>query len=244
MENVNVETTQNVNIEYPIAGIPDRIAATMLDLLIMAGYLLIIGIIIGSVSSTTYENPNRELTYTLWAIFSLPILCYSLIFETFMNGQSIGKRALRIKVMRLDGRQPSFGNYLMRWIMRVIDIQIFSGIVAIVTIFINGKGQRLGDMAAGTFVIKTNTGEEISKTPLINIQEEYVPLYPEVSQLTEKDISIIKRVLLLKEDENSEETIEKLVKKLSAYLSIQPTLDGREFLMALLKDYKKVHGRG
>ncbi len=81
MENINVETTQNVNIEYPIAGIPERIAATLLDFLIMSGYALIIGLIIRAVTENSLEDSSKEVIYTVWAIFSLPLLGYSLIFR-------------------------------------------------------------------------------------------------------------------------------------------------------------------
>ncbi len=144
-------------------------------------------------------------------IFIATFRLQSYFQETLMNGQTIGKRAIRIKVMRLDGRQPSFGNYIMRWILRVIDVQLLFGTVAAITIYINGKGQRLGDIAAGTMVIKTKYDEEIGKTPYVNVQEEYVPVYPQVTELTDKEINIIKRVLLLPPDENAEEALSKLV---------------------------------
>ncbi len=246
MENVNIETTQNVNIEYPIAGIPERMAAALLDLLIMAGYMLIASIIIKNIAGDNYRESRWEVSYILWAVFSIPLLFYTLAFETFMNGQTIGKRAVRIKVMRLDGRQPTFGNYIMRWIMRIIDIFLTSplfGVIAIITVAVNGKGQRLGDIAAGTMVVKTTYGEEIGKTIFTNIQEEYVPEYPQATMLTLNEVNVIKRVLSLKPDENSEEAVVKLVTKLSEHLGINPPIDNRGFLKALVKDYNKVNGR-
>ena len=243
MENVNVETTQNVNIEYPIASIPERIAAALLDFLIMCGYGLIISIIFYAVTSDGFRDNENTVGLIIMSFFSLPILGYSLIFETFMNGQTIGKRAVRIKVMRVDGRPPTFGNYVMRWMMRLIEIQDSLGVIAMIAIAFNGKGQRLGDMAAGTMVVKTKRTEEIGKTVYTNIQEDYVPVYPEVSLLTLNEIDIIKRVLALREEENNQEAIDKLTGKLTEHLNIRPTLDGRDFLKALLKDYNKLNGR-
>ncbi len=246
MENIAVETTQNVNIEYPIAGIPERIAATLLDFLIMLGYVLIISVIFSfaTVLSERRFGDMSAASITALIVLFLPVLFYSLIFETFMNGQSIGKRAVRIKVMRLDGRQPSFGNYVMRWILRLIDIRISFGLAAVVTIAINGKGQRLGDIAAGTMVIKMKHKEEISKTAFVNVQEDYVAAYPEVIRLTDREANIIKKVLLLGEDENRDEAQQRLVEKLSEHLSVQPKEENnKQFLKVLLKDYNKVNGR-
>jgi uncharacterized RDD family membrane protein YckC len=247
MENIAVETTQNVDIEYPVAGIPERIAAALLDFVIIFAYILVVSFIYSAIKSATYSYKTSPVAIAFLIVLYLPALLYSLLFETFMNGQSIGKRVLRIKVMRLDGRQPSFGNYVMRWVLRIVDILPlpFPGLIAIIVLAFNDKGQRLGDMAAGTMVIKIKRKETINKTAFQQVQDDYIPLYPEVTMLTDREINIVKRALLIYSYENRDEVQEKLVVKLTEYLGIQPKEDtNRSFLKALMKDYNKIHGRG
>lgn len=250
MENIAVETTQNVSIEYEVAGLLERIGAALLDFVIMFGYIMLISFIFSMVAQVAYSSGyGRGSTayVVVMIILFLPVMFYSLVFETFMNGQSIGKRVLRIKVMRLDGRQPSFGNYIMRWVLRIIDIFLalpVPGLIAIITIAINGKGQRLGDLAAGTMVIKIKHKQAISKTAFVNVEETYIPTYPEVSLLTDREANIIRKVLLLRKDENRDEVEEKLVFKLSQYLAVQSReATNKDFLKIILKDYNKVNGR-
>ena len=84
----------------------------------------------------------------MYLIVNLPTTFYSLIFEIAMNGQTPGKYLNKIRVVKIDGSKPTLGSYLTRWLLRIIDIWFFTGSVAVFTILFNGKGQRLGDIAA------------------------------------------------------------------------------------------------
>src|SRR3954467_3102970 len=96
----------------------------------------------------------------------LPIVFYSLAFESWLEGQTIGKRIMRIKVVKIDGYQASFAEYLIRWFFRLIDLSIFNGLIAVITVATTKKSQRLGDMAAGTAVITLKNKINISHTIL------------------------------------------------------------------------------
>jgi len=240
MEKIRIETTQNVDIEYDVASVGDRLVASLIDVLICIGYLFLTGMLISSL-----RGPGDFSIY-MSIVLSLPVLCYSLICETFMNGQSFGKRAMRIKVMRLDGRQPTFGNYIIRWVIRIIECNVvFLWVIALITIIINGKGQRLGDIAGGTLVIKLRDKERISNTAFEKVEETYVPVFPEAARLTDSDASTIKQVLRLTrvEVENITEIENKLANKLKSYLNIQTNYSDRQFLQVLLKDYNMLNGR-
>jgi uncharacterized RDD family membrane protein YckC len=241
MEKIRIETTQNVDIEYEVASVGDRIVATIIDSLVMMGYFLAVFIILTNTMSRSF-GPGEGIVFF---IVSLPVFLYSLLFEVFMNGQSPGKRAMKIKVMRMDGRQPTLGNYLMRWVLRLVDIWMTDGIAALITILVNGKGQRLGDLAAGTLVIKLRAKQEISHTAFEKVEATYVPVFPQASNLTDKDATTIKQVLRLTiNDIEDIATIEnKLATKLKAYLDVTTTLGDRQFLQTLLKDYNMISGR-
>ncbi|HLC82856.1 MAG TPA: RDD family protein, partial [Bacteroidia bacterium] len=144
MDNIKIQTTQNVDIEYELASIGDRILATLLDYLFFFGYTLLVFLFFGLL--------NSDLEDYLWLLVLcfLPILLYDLLCETFFQGKSFGKMIMKIKVVKLDGTQAGFGAYLLRWLLRIIDTRIFSGGIALIAILANGKGQRIGDMAAGT----------------------------------------------------------------------------------------------
>ncbi|HSJ12595.1 MAG TPA: RDD family protein, partial [Gillisia sp.] len=144
MDNYQIETAQNIGIKQNVAGIGDRILAFIIDALILIGYA-----ILASFGIAGLGLDGGQL-WVYYLIIGLPVFLYHLIWEIFNNGKSPGKAALNIKVARLDGSRPGFGQYIIRWLLRLIDISISSGGVAIVTILLNGKGQRLGDLAAGT----------------------------------------------------------------------------------------------
>lgn len=107
-----------------------------------------------------------------------------------MNGQSIGKRARKIKVARMDGGRPSLGQYVMRWVLRPIDSISYLGALVIL---INGRGQRLGDLAAGTCVVSMRKRTSLDDTLLVQVEQGHVPLYPEAVRLTDGQAQLIEK---------------------------------------------------
>jgi len=239
MDKLSIETTQNVSIEYEIGSLGDRILATLIDGLIIFGYYIIITVLFRIVGNSGGIGSSF---FIILLIFILPALLYPLLCETFMNGQTFGKRARKIRVIRIDGKQPTFGNYLLRWLIGLVEIT-FYGIIALITIVLNGKGQRLGDIAAGTAVIKMKTRESVSNTAFENVDESYTPVFPQVADLSDEDITLIKQVLLVDDPENYYTIKAKLVAKIKETLKIESTLDHETFLRTLLKDFNKIHGR-
>ncbi len=194
MQTIRVQTTQNVFIEYRPASIGDRILATLLDWAIMVAYVFTSYKIIAVYVATT--ESFFELNYVQYLVIFLPVYFYHLLCEIFLNGQSIGKRAMNIKVIKLDGTQPSIGNYLLRWLIRPIDITAFMGAAAIITISSNNRGQRLGDLAAGTSVVSTHRRERSLDTILPEVADEnYTPVYPQAVNLSDRDMAIIREAL-------------------------------------------------
>ncbi|HSP87285.1 MAG TPA: RDD family protein [Ignavibacteriaceae bacterium] len=194
MQKISIETTQNVTIDYDIAGIGDRVIAGLLDFLIMFGYL--IGIII---LLTFFDQINLgfEFGIAIWIILYLPVFFYDFLCEIFMDGQSFGKKARKIKIIKMDGSQPTIGSYFLRWILKPIDVYFTYGSVGIITLFINGKGQRLGDLAANTTAIKMKQTLRFEDTVFYNIPENYDLKFPQVSLLNDNDIRVIKDVINL-----------------------------------------------
>jgi len=143
MDTLNIDTSQNIDIEQTIASIGERIAATLLDLLFIMCYFIVVIVV--------YNLTNSA---TIVTILSIPPSVYSIISESLMNGQSWGKKILKIKVIKLDGTPTTFSSYFLRWVLRLVEILVTFGSLATITIILNRKGQRLGDIAANTVVIR------------------------------------------------------------------------------------------
>jgi hypothetical protein len=120
---------------------------------------------------------------------------YHLFCEVIWNGKSFGKWVMGLQVVRVDGTNPTFGNYLIRWMFRLLEITLTSGLLAFITILINGKGQRLGDMAAKTCVIKIRRKVQLSDTIYSETDLNYTISYPLVRTLTDEEIATVKEVL-------------------------------------------------
>ena len=155
MQTVRVRTTQNVFIDYPVASIGDRILAYLIDRIILILYSV-------AVIAALLNLDARAYGISGWSLLGFPWMFYNLLFEIFMNGQTPGKQVMKTKVVRLNGTPPTIGDYLLRWIFSFIDFYILSGALAVVIIAMGGKGQRLGDIVAGTSVVKLIEQHEIT----------------------------------------------------------------------------------
>ncbi len=237
MDRIQVETTQNVTIEYSIGSIGDRIIAVLIDSLILIGYTIAAVLIVSQF--------KLKIGIAGVIILYIPVFFYDLLCETFLNGQSFGKKIRKIKVVKLDGSQPTFLSYFLRWILRPIDIWFTYGSVALITILINGKGQRLGDLAANTTIIKLKNEATLDDTILMRVKENYVPKYSQVSILNDRDIGLIKEVLQRVSKIDDPFVFDKIVtkcknvflQKLGATTELRPLT----FLQTILRDYNYIN---
>ena len=230
MQSIQVRTTQNVFIHYPLASVGDRILAYLLDQIILIVYAIATGVLL--------FNIDVDQWWVWSLIIGLPWLFYSLLFEIFMNGQSPGKRVMNIKVIRLNGTPPTIGDYILRWIFRFIDFWIFSGAVALIFIALGGKGQRLGDVVASTSVVKLIEQKEITaKEVFVTADVAYAPIFGQATQLNERDIEIIQRALEVNRDLGNPKPMLAVTEKIKTQLGIQTDLPPIKFLYTLIKDF-------
>jgi uncharacterized RDD family membrane protein YckC len=240
MSTIEIQTAQNVNIEYPVASVGDRVVAAIIDQLIMIGYLItIILLYIWILDLTGGSALYFPVAY--FVILFLPVFFYHLLCETFLNGQSFGKKLMKMRVVKLDGTQAGIGSYFLRWILAPIDLYFTYGSVGLVTMLINGKGQRLGDLAANTTVVKLKAEAKLDDTILRATPVNYEVKYPQVSSLTDKDIAIVKAVLDMNYKNPDIFVYEKILQKTKAAIEkktgITSTLRPITFLDTILKDY-------
>ncbi len=217
MDNFQIETAQNIGIQQKVAGIGDRILAFLVDTFLLIAYGILTSLAIAGLGM---EGGDLWVYYL---IIGLPIFLYYLLFESFNNGRTPGKAALNIRVVKLDGSRPRFSQFLVRWLLRLIDITLASGSIAVVTILLNGKGQRLGDMAAGTTVISEKKQLGLSHTLMVDLPENYIPKYPQVALLKDKDIQNIKNLYQNARRDGNHKVIISLSKKISELLELNRT---------------------
>lgn len=241
MENLSISTTQNVNIDYQLASVGDRIFAYILDGFIQFIYLLIIFL--------TFVVGLEAVEWWLSLLF-LPVVFYHLLCEAFLNGQSFGKMLLKIRAAKIDGSELRFIDCFLRWLFRLVDFSLPIGgvLVGFLTIIIGGKGQRIGDIVAKTTVVKIDPKGSLTATAFVEVEEDYQPQYSEVSLLSDTDMQTIKEVLNIAAKDNSYsrlgeqhplvvKTKDVVVRK----MKIETKQPAKEFLTAVLKDYNYYH---
>jgi uncharacterized RDD family membrane protein YckC len=240
MSELSINTTQNVKINFIAASVGERLGAFFIDLFIVICYITALSIIIFDWLQLDRLMVNLD-GWSRGAIFLLlysPVIVYSLVLESVFEGQSLGKKLLKIKVVKIDGYQAGFGDYLIRWFFRVIDFFTFFGLPGLITVITSQKSQRLGDMAAGTAVITLKNKINISHTILEDIGEAYVPTYPLVIKLSDNDMRIIKETYQKAAAKNDHEVIYKLVAKIESVTGIKnQSGNNSDFIRVILKDY-------
>jgi uncharacterized RDD family membrane protein YckC len=221
---ISIETTQNVTIDYDVASIGDRVIGAIIDNVIQVAYVVLM------VWLLTRFEPGPAIL----VIAALPYFLYNLLCEIFLDGQSFGKKALRMKVVKLDGTQPSIGAYILRWVLRLVDQTFFIGLLVLA---INGKGQRLGDIAAGTTVIKLRPRLSLSETLMPEVEEQYVPTYTGVTRLTDRDVAIIREVWSAGRKLSNHETLDALAARVATVIGVDTPANPNAFLEQVMQDY-------
>ncbi len=240
MVELQINTTQNVNINFIAASVGERILAFIIDMIIKIAYVVVTYQLVFNFFrvDTMVQDMDRWSQIAIYVSFYLPVVFYSLIFETWLDGQTPGKRILRIKVVKIDGYQASLADYMIRWFFRIIDLNLMSGVVALVTIVSSKKSQRLGDMTAGTSVITLKNRVNISHTILEDLDDDYVPTYPNVIKLSDNDARIIKETFVTARASRDYETLIKLRKKIVEVVGIKDyNEEDIKFIAVILKDY-------
>lgn len=239
MSELSINTTQNVTINFTAASIGHRLLAFGLDLLIMSAYLMSMYMVLFySGVWAILQAMDGWSQMAVQSLVFLPVMFYSLLFETFFEGQSLGKKLVRIKVVKIEGYQASFGDYLIRWLFRIIDIVISSGVIGFISIIMNKKAQRLGDIAAGTSVITLRNTVTISSTILEEINDDYQPTFPLVIQLSDNDVRIIKENFIRAKAGADVELMAKLTAKIEMVTGIKnPTNNHLDFITTIIRDY-------
>ena len=129
METIEILTSQNVRIEYDLASLRDRMLAFSIDVVVVGiSYLILISILSATLGGLVNEGMNSYFVYGLLPVFGF--MLYQLFCEVLRDGQSFGKSVMSIKVIRLDGKEPSLSVYLLRAAVHLVDSILCLGVVA------------------------------------------------------------------------------------------------------------------
>ncbi|MFD1871597.1 RDD family protein [Hymenobacter bucti] len=253
MATIRIHTTQNVTLEYEVGSIGDRIVATLIDSLVLVAWAVLWGVIFQSVGSggshetTDWSSASGIIAIIIIAFILAPVVFYSLASEIFFNGQSLGKKARHLRVVRLDGTAPRLGDYFLRWLLRIIDLYLpfAGGLVAIITIAVNGKGQRLGDMAAGTTVVSTKAPAGLLPDlgPSLPL-EGYQAVFPQAADLTDHDVALLRQLLSRSLQQGNYVLLNETATKIKQLLHVQSDMSDEAFLRTVLRDHAHVIAAG
>jgi uncharacterized RDD family membrane protein YckC len=156
-DHTSIVTPEGVTLDMPLAGVGSRFIAAVIDTTIQG--LLVIGL--GLVAAAA---PDSGLVAALSVVGAFAVfIAYDICFETLASGRTPGKRATGLRVVTTGGAPVKFMTSAVRNVLRLVDILPGPYTVGIIVIVATRKNQRLGDLAAGTLVVRERTAA--SKAP-------------------------------------------------------------------------------
>lgn len=241
MKTIDINTTQNVIIRYPLAGIGDRWGATIIDLILVYFVSILLINIILSAFTTWGATDWPGQVYGIFPLLSF--FLYQIVLGAFFAGNTLGRKMMGIKVVNSNGGLVSGVDYTLRTIFYLVDAFFCLGIVGSLLMNITPKSQRLGDLAANTICIKIKSNKIVSLEAINKIgqsKEEEV-MYPQVVSLSEKDMLLVKKTIeqyRKYKNQAHKEAVLELTDHLADLLDIQPVPKNKiNFLEQLIKEY-------
>ncbi len=258
---IKVPTNFNIELEFEVPEFYKRLLSLLIDIILQYFYLRIAAEIY---SSLDHSNDPLDASSML---LLLPIMLYHIVMEITMNGQSVGKKIVGLRVVDENGGRPSISQFVIRWLLRLSDVwivQILLYVIYVVStdrglenaqvIFIiifalgflitdivlvvsSKKGQRIGDILAKTIIISVRTRGTIEETVFQEVADNYVPSFPQIMQLSDKDINAIKSILETAKKKSDMHMAEAAGYKIKSHLKIETSMPPFDFLEILLKDY-------
>lgn len=248
---IQIATPFNIDIEFEIAEFHKRFLAYSIDLILLIFYMFsILYLLYGGF------RVGEGSTGLVLILLLLPTLCYTTASEVLMNGQTVGKKIMQIKVISLDGGEPTLGQYLLRWFMRFYEwgfiiftlfwnngytgfIWLFvGGITAVIIMGISTKSQRLGDIVAGTVVVNTKSAISVNDTIFVQVTDKnYEVKFPEVMRLSDRDLNTIKNVLNQTAKTNQYDMCNRVAIKVQNVLQVSTEMYALDFLEKIMQDY-------
>ena len=195
-EHLSIETPEQIKINYSIAGIGSRFYAALIDIAVLTPIVLIGMYVTVRAMIDLDERLNWLAAIAGIATFALQ-WGYYMVFEITTNGQSPGKRALGLRVIKVHGYPISFSDSAIRNLVRIVDFLPFFYGAGLLAMLLNKNWQRLGDLAAGTLVVKeeTKVSPNPMRTPTIQKSTFVYADWIQLEQLTDAELVSIREYL-------------------------------------------------
>jgi len=262
---ISIPTSFNIDVAFEVPGFGRRMVSLLIDMAVEICYLIsaswLADKLIGDEISWSEDGQHN-----LWAIQLLliaPVFLYHIIMEITTNGQSVGKKIMHLRVVNRNGGKASVSQFLIRWLLRVSDLWIvillalllsmgngtglqtffmfilgFGFLVTdIVLVASSKRGQRIGDLLAHTILIRTNKHEDLAETIFREVREDYIPVFPQVMQISDRDLNIVKNLLDNANRTHRYDSLRTAADRVKTYLKIETDMEPYQFLDKLLEDY-------
>ena len=266
MSTVRVATNFNIDIEFTAPPFYRRLFAWVIDIVVLIFYVVVASNLKDWIDDQLgYNDSARTIKMAVSMLLILPFILYHVVLEATMNGQSIGKKIMGIKVVSENGARPSLGQFIIRWLIRTSDYmllmiifvmvilrsyglvlspEIYAALALAIALLIidlilvnTRKQQRLGDILAHTVLINTKQRERITDTVFLEVADTYVPKFPQIMQLSDRDMNALKGIIDTSIKHKDFHMAAMAAEKIKSHLKIDTNLEPLEFLEILLKDY-------
>ena len=187
---ITIATAEGVRIDLTLAGLATRMLAAGFDLFIYS--LVLFALWIALIPTFLVASDGSDLAFSIAVMLSIfGFFAYPTAFETFYGGRTPGKKMMNIKVLTIDGYPPTFSTILTRNLLRLADVFPGFYLVGAISILASEHEQRLGDLVAGTIVVREKLNTHTDHLP-IGTPDEAVW---DVSQVTHEDVLAIRHFL-------------------------------------------------
>jgi uncharacterized RDD family membrane protein YckC len=190
-DRIRISTPEGVDVELTLAGIGSRFIAALLDFLVQGGVLLAAAFALGVLGG----DATGLATAAFSIVFFLVFFGYDVLFEVRSRGRTLGKRWTGLRVVRSGGRPITFVPSCVRNVMRIVDILPAFYALGMLSIFVTARNQRLGDLAAGTLIVRERPGG-MRERPAI---EEPATIHAtdgwDVSAVSAQDVGTVRQFL-------------------------------------------------
>jgi len=262
MSIVRIPTNFNIDLDFEVPEFYRRLLAWLLDIVLLFFYLKIADLVYKSFDQgRPFDVDQAYNNHFFSIILMVPLFIYHPVCEITMNGQSIGKKIMGLQVVNETGGRPAISQFIIRWLIRTADLMVVIIILLNVLVLMDRslmaaligsillliadvilvvgskKSQRLGDILAKTIIIRTNTKGSISETVFQEVADNYIPSFPQIMQLSDKDINAIKSNLETARRKGDITMAAAASEKIKAHLRIDSPMPPFDFLDVLLKDY-------
>jgi uncharacterized RDD family membrane protein YckC len=194
-----IVTPEAVLLEFDTAGVGSRVVAELIDLSVQLFGLLVIVMVLGFAAGVLGEDIGGVvLAVSLLLLTFLALVGYPVAMETLWNGKTLGKASMGLRVVTREGAPERFRHAAIRAIIGIVEIYVLLGIPAIISIIVSRRDQRLGDLVAGTLVLRQRPGRQAAPPIQFAVPwnwESYVQGL-DVSALDAEQYGVVRAVLL------------------------------------------------